>query len=158
MAPQQTSDGPDNTNLAISPGLIVGVVIVAAFFSTILFASIYRVYGRRDKSNNGLSSAAFAAREYEDITGIADFDADFWNPNRQRSNAQMTRMKEVRWINNMYAWERGREARMEAGELRPTTMMMGRKGENKSWDEYTVAEDSSGQEVSLSFLWAHVPY
>lgn len=151
MASQQTSNGPDNPSLAISPGLIVGIVIVAAFFSTIIFASIYRFYGRRGKGSSGLSSAAFAAREYEDITGIADFDAYFWNPNRQRSTAQMTRMKEVRWINNMYAWERGREARMEAGEIRPPTMMMGRKGENKSWDEYTVAEDSSGQEVSLTF-------
>ncbi|KAJ9610751.1 hypothetical protein H2200_005528 [Cladophialophora chaetospira] len=145
MTAQQQSDGPDNTSLAISPAIVVGIVIVAAFFCVILFASLYRFFSRQ-RDNNGLSSEAFAARDGEGI-GINP-DAAFWNPNRQRSAAQVTRMNEVRWINNMYAWERGRQARLEAGELRPTTMIAGRRGENKSWDEYTVGEDSSGRESS----------
>ncbi|EXJ57520.1 hypothetical protein A1O7_07868 [Cladophialophora yegresii CBS 114405] len=145
MAPQQSNDAPDNTALAISPALIVGIVIIAAFFCTLIFASLYRFCGRR--SSNGLTSEAFAARDTDTVVGINAGGA-FWNPNRQRSAAQMARMKEVRWINNMYAWERGRHARLETGEIRPTTMVMGRKGENRSWDEYTVAEDSSGREGS----------
>ncbi|OCT47233.1 hypothetical protein CLCR_02453 [Cladophialophora carrionii] len=145
MAPQQTNDNPDNTALAISPALIVGIVIIAAFFCTLIFASLYRFCGRR--SSNGLTSEAFAARDTDNVVGI-NAGGEFWNPNRQRSAAQIARMKEVRWINNMYAWERGRHARLEVGEIRPTTMIMGRKGENRSWDEYTVAEDSSGRDSS----------
>ncbi|ETI25422.1 hypothetical protein G647_02195 [Cladophialophora carrionii CBS 160.54] len=145
MAAQQTNDNPDNTALAISPALIVGIVIIAAFFCTLIFASLYRFCGRR--SSNGLTSEAFAARDTDNVVGI-NAGGESWNPNRQRSAAQTARMKEVRWINNMYAWERGRYARLEVGEIRPTTMIMGRKGENRSWDEYTVAEDSSGRDSS----------
>src|ERR1700761_8870562 len=147
MAPQQTSDGSDNSSLAISPSLIVGIVIVAAFFCCIAFASVYRFCSRQG-NNNGLTSAAFAAHDAGDALGGVDVDAGVWNPNRQRSAAQMARMKEVKWINNMYAWDRGRQARIEVGEIRPTTMIMGRRGESKSWDEYTVAEGSSGPGVS----------
>jgi hypothetical protein len=147
MAPQQTNNSSDNTSLAISPALIVGIVIAAAFFCTLVFATLYRFCGRRTDSKNGLTSAAFAARDADTIVGINP-DGEFWNPNRQRSAAQIARMKEVRWINNMYAWERGRHARLEVGEIRPTTMIIGRRGENRSWDEYTVAEDGLGQDVS----------
>ncbi len=148
MATQQDPNtSSDNNSLSISPGLVVGIVIIAAFFCVIVFASLYRFCSRRNDSN-GLSSMAFAAH---DADGLAiNPDADFWNPNRQRSAAQVARMKEVRWINNMYAWERGRQARLEAGEIKRTTMIAGRRGENKSWDEYTVDEDSSGRDVSCN--------
>jgi hypothetical protein len=146
MIAQQTSNGPDNASLAISPALIVGIVIVAAFFSIILVSTLYRFCSRR-KGNNGMSSATFNAHDNGDLTGL-NLDGDFWNPNRQRSAEQIARMKEVREINNMYAWERANEVRMGAGEIRSNNIIMGRKGENKSWDEYTIGEDSSGQQAS----------
>lgn len=54
-------------------------------------------------------------------------------------------MKEVRWINNMHAWERGRIAQMEIGELRPGTVTLKDGGKGKcsdgtSWDEWDAAE------------------
>lgn len=73
---------------------------------------------------------------------------DTFNPNRPRSAGQNARMLEVRRINNMYAWERGRHARMEIGEMRPTTMILGRSGQSRNWDEYTIADEDSGRAVS----------
>ncbi|KAH0839151.1 hypothetical protein AYO21_04744 [Fonsecaea monophora] len=132
MATQQ-NDNSGQTSLAISPSLIVGIVILASFACTIIFASIFR-YCRRGQS-------ALIDPESMDETG----GTDYYNPNKQRSAAQVARLREVRWVNNMYAWERGRQARLAIGEIRPTTMLMGRKGENKNWDEYTIAGDNSWQ-------------
>lgn len=129
----QVADQATQPTLTISPGLIVGIVILAAFAVTLISASIFR-YCRK----KGSSSI-----EYEiNAGGNQDY-----NPNRPRSAAQLARMKEVRWIDNMYAWERGREARMEAREIRPTTVVNGMSDQNKSWEEYTVADYSSGRDV-----------
>ncbi len=140
-----TSSSDDQSTLAVSPALIVGIVILAAFAVTVVSASVFRYCRRSDRSPS--AAAARAGEAYE-----LDVDADWkevYNPNRVRSTAQATRMKEVRWINNMHAWERGRQARMETGELRPPTVLPGRSGQNRSWDEYTVGDHhSSGREVS----------
>ncbi len=56
-------------------------------------------------------------------------------------------MKEVRWVNNMYAWERARNAKKEVGEVRPTTLLLGRPGQERNWDEWSsigTGESSSG--------------
>ncbi|KIX99721.1 uncharacterized protein Z520_04357 [Fonsecaea multimorphosa CBS 102226] len=137
MATQQNNDSGQST-LAISPSLIVGIVILAAFACIIIFASVFRYCRRSQSSLHDLEA-------FEE-TG----ETEFYNPNKPLSASQTARLKEVRWINNMYAWERGRRARMEAGELRPTTMIMGRKGENKNWDDYSTVGDSSWQTGSGS--------
>ncbi|OQU99440.1 hypothetical protein CLAIMM_05072 [Cladophialophora immunda] len=132
MATQQNDDS-GQSSLAISPSLIVGIVILASFACIILFASIFR-YCRRNQSN------LIDPEGLDEIGGT-----ELYNPNKQRSASQVARLKEVRWINNMYAWERGRQARLAVGEIRPTTMLMGRRGENKNWDEYTIMGDNSWQ-------------
>jgi hypothetical protein len=137
-------EGADNSSLSISPAVIIAIVILVAFFSTIIFASVYR-FCHRHKDIPNLSSANF--RQFD--TGNGDFNPDeFWNPNRLKCTEQQARLKQVREINQMHAWQRGREARIEIGELRRPTMMVGRSGENRSWDEYTVADGSSGRGVS----------
>ncbi|KIW93831.1 uncharacterized protein Z519_05146 [Cladophialophora bantiana CBS 173.52] len=148
MATQQNNDG--QSALAIAPSLIVGIVILASFACIIIFASIFR-YCRRSQST--LVDPGFAS----DTGG-----AEFYNSNKPPSAAQAVRLKEVRWINNMYAWERGRQARMEIGEIRPTTMLMGRRGENKNWDEYSIAGDNSWPNSTGSGNaageYSHTPY
>ncbi|EXJ67696.1 uncharacterized protein A1O5_09042 [Cladophialophora psammophila CBS 110553] len=136
MATQQNNGG--QSPLAIAPSLIVGIVILASFACIIIFASIFR-YCRRSQSS--LVDPELAS----DMGGT-----EFYNPNKPPSAAQSARLKEVRWINNMYAWERGRQARMEIGEIRPTTMLVGRRGENKNWDEYSLAGDNSWPNQSTS--------
>jgi hypothetical protein len=122
---------------AISPSLIVGIVILSAFVIVIIAASVFR-FCRQTNSRDG-NNASFD----DDLS-----DIDLFNPNQVRPASQVTRMREVRWINNMYAWERGRQARLEIGELRPTTMIAGnRKGEARNWDEWSVWEN---REVSPS--------
>ncbi|OAP56441.1 hypothetical protein AYL99_09620 [Fonsecaea erecta] len=134
MATQQNT-GSGQSTLAVSPSLIVGIVILAAFACIIIFASIFR-YCRRGQSSLSDPDAL------DDMGGT-----EFYNPNKQRSASQVARLREVRWINNMYAWERGRQARMEVGELRPTTMLVGKKGESRSWDEYSVTGDNPWQNI-----------
>jgi hypothetical protein len=122
---------------AISPSLIVGIVILSAFVIVIIAASVFR-FCRQTNSRDG-NNASFD----DDLS-----DIDLFNPNQVRPASQVTRMREVRWINNMYAWERGRQARLEIGELRPTTMIAGnRKGEARNWDEWSVWEN---REVSTN--------
>jgi hypothetical protein len=88
----------DSAGPAISPTLIVGIVIAAAFAVMLIVASIFR----------------FCHWNRSPVPNPDDDDeVDIFNPNRQRSEEQLIRMKEVRWINNMYAWERGRLAKME---------------------------------------------
>ncbi|EXJ86807.1 hypothetical protein A1O3_03761 [Capronia epimyces CBS 606.96] len=125
--------------LAISPALLVGIVILAAFAVIIIIASVCR-YCRSNKDGDGTRSASL---EYEaDQSG-----ANVFNPNRPRSAAQNARMKEVRWINNMYAWERGRQARIEIGELKAPSMLTGRTGKTRTWDEWS---SSGGDNTSPS--------
>lgn len=122
---------------AISPPLIVGIVILSAFVVIIIAASVFR-FCRHSNSRTGDNA------NFDDNLS----DVDLFNPNQVRPATQVTRMREVRWINNMYAWERGRQARLEIGELRPTTMIAGnRKGEARNWDEWSVWEN---REVSTN--------
>lgn len=132
MASQQ-GDQSNGSSLAISPALIVGIVIAGAFAVMIVVASTFR-YCRQ----SGPSTV-----DSDDEGG-----AGIFNPNRPRSATQVARMKEVRWINNMYAWERGRQAKIEIGEARPTTMLLGKPGQNRNWDEWSVADNSPGRNVS----------
>ncbi|KAK5193260.1 hypothetical protein LTR92_006629 [Exophiala xenobiotica] len=119
-------------SLPISPALIVGIVILVSFAVTIAIASIFG-YCRTSRS---------ASNDAEAIEG-----GDVFNPNRPRPAGQIARMKEVRWVNNMYAWERARNAKKEVGEVRPTTLLLGRPGQERNWDEWSsidTGESSSG--------------
>lgn len=134
MASQQVDQGSQGS-LAIAPALIVGIVIAAAFATMIIVASICG-YCRRSQSNS-----------VDNETGTTG--AEIFNPNRPRTAAQSARMKEVRWINNMYAWERGRLAKLETGEIRRATMLLGRQpGQSRSWDEWSIEEQTSSRRVS----------
>ena len=133
------SEPSDETStLPISPSVIVGIVIVLAFAVVIVGASLFRFCKRNGRST-----------PFDDNSNAQQNEGNIFNPNAQRSAAQIARMKEVRWINNMYAWERGREAMLESGELRPTTMIAGRKGEARNWDEWSTMQDENG-EVSIT--------
>lgn len=129
-----SADNGQPFGIAISPSWIVGIVILSAFVIIILAASTFRFYRRGNRGSSNPDN-------YE--TPLNDLgDIDLFNPNQVRSAGQDARMKEVRWINKMYAWERGRQARLEIGELRPTTMFAGsRKGKMKNWDEWSVWEN-----------------
>jgi len=135
-----TSDSDATPGPSVSPPLIVGIVIVCAFVAITIAASIFR-FCRQKRSRGDGGGANFDENSSE---------VDLFNPNTVRSTSQVARMKEVRWINNMYAWERGRHAKLEVGELRPTTMMFKgantRRGEARGWDEWSVWED---REVSF---------
>lgn len=125
-----SSPGP-----SISPSLIVGIVILCAFVAITIAASVFRFCRQKNSRDGG---ATFD----ENLSEV-----DLFNPNNVRPASQVARMREVRWINNMYAWERGRQAKLEVGELRPTTMFAAnRKGEARNWDEWSVWEN---REVSL---------
>jgi hypothetical protein len=129
-------------SLPISPALIVGIVILVSFAVTIAIASIFG-YCRTSRS---------ASNDAEAIEG-----GDVFNPNRPRPAGQIARMKEVRWVNNMYAWERARNAKKEVGEVRPTTLLLGRPGQERNWDEWSSIDtgessSGSGRQVSIAGL------
>ncbi|KIV94951.1 hypothetical protein PV10_02665 [Exophiala mesophila] len=126
----------ETSTLPISPSVIVGIVIVLAFAVVIVGASLFRFCKRNGRST-----------PFDDNSNAQQNEGNIFNPNAQRSAAQIARMKEVRWINNMYAWERGREAMLESGELRPTTMIAGRKGEARNWDEWSTMQDENGESL-----------
>lgn len=128
----------ESSTLPVSPSVIVGVVIVLAFALVIVGASLFRFCKRNGRTT-----------PFDDNSHPQQNEANIFNPNAQRCAAQIARMKEVRWINNMYAWERGREARLETGELRPTTMIAGRKGEARNWDEWSTMMEHN-REVSTT--------
>ncbi|KEF52278.1 uncharacterized protein A1O9_11518 [Exophiala aquamarina CBS 119918] len=126
-----TSPGDSSSGPSISPALIVGIVILCAFVAITIAASIFRFCRQKNSRDGG--NAPFD----EDLSEV-----DLFNPNIVRPASQVARMREVRWINNMYAWERGRQAKREVGELRPTTMFAAnRKGEARNWDEWSVWEN-----------------
>ncbi|KAL2434351.1 hypothetical protein ABEF95_002714 [Exophiala dermatitidis] len=144
MAPTQNNNQSGQVSLAVSPSVIVGIVIVAAFAVIIVIASVFRFCagngggcGKRNRST-GIG--------YEASQAGATLDADVFNPNRPRSEAQNARMREVRWINNLYAWHRGRQARLEIGETNPPAMPSGagRLWQNRSWEWGSIGENSSG--------------
>ena len=134
MAAQQMDPRSNQPSLVISPAVIVGIVILAVFSVTLVGAGVFR-YCRKNRS----TTPDFA---------VDNSSGQVFNLNRQRSAGQIARMREVRRINNMYAWERGRHARIEIGEIRPTTMLLGRQGEARNWDEWSIADNSSGRGVS----------
>ncbi|KIX03429.1 uncharacterized protein Z518_06981 [Rhinocladiella mackenziei CBS 650.93] len=127
MVVQQTDQNSRPTP-AISPTIIVGIVIVAAFAAIVIAASMFRYCCK---------NASSAIETESDASG-----SDIFNPYRPRSAEQNARMKEVRWINNMYAWGRSRQARIENGEIRPPIMILGRAGQCGNWDEWSVADKS----------------
>ncbi|KAK4943548.1 hypothetical protein LTR10_016842 [Elasticomyces elasticus] len=126
----QQQDPDSQGSLAISPGLIVGIVIAASFATTIIVASVYGYCRKRQETSAD--------------AGIGENEAEIFNPNRVRTAGQTARLREVRWINNMYAWERGRYAKLEIGELRRATMLLGKQpGQNRSWDEWSSIEEQT---------------
>lgn len=137
MAPAQQG----NQTLAISPSLIVGIVILAAFALVIIIASVCR-FCCGDGPRKGKNRSA--SIQYE---GAANGGIDVFNPNRPRSAEQLARMQQVRWINNMYAWERGRQARMEIGELKPDDAHL---GHNRNWGDWSSIGDNSSGSASGS--------
>lgn len=139
-----SSADDDSSGPSISPSIIVGIVILSAAVVVIIAASVFRFY-----SHSGNKSA------FDDNNS----DLDLFNPNQVRPASQVARMKEVRWINNMYAWERGRQARLEIGELRPTTMFAGnRQGEARDWDEWSVCKNREVSFAILTHYPRHCPY
>lgn len=129
----------DSFGPSISPSLIVGIVIISAAVVIIIAASVFRFYSNKSESVDNDNNNS---------------DIDLFNPNQVRPASQMARMKEVRWINNMYAWERGRQARLEIGELRPTTMFAGnRAGEARDWDEWSVCKNPQVSESERDHIY-----
>ncbi|KAI1629205.1 hypothetical protein EDD37DRAFT_40671 [Exophiala viscosa] len=127
MASQQQNQ---DSSLAISPALIVGIVIAVSFATTIIVASVYGYCRKR--------------RETSADDEIGENEAPIFNPNRVRTAGQTARLKEVRWINNMYAWEEGRHAKLETGELRRATMLLGKQpGQSRGWDEWSSIEEQT---------------
>ncbi|KIW10451.1 hypothetical protein PV08_11415 [Exophiala spinifera] len=123
MASQKDAQASQST-LPISPSVIVGIVILCAFCAMVLIASVFG-YCR-----NNRSSTTTDLEFEESLNGI--------NRNRPLTASQAARMKEVRWINNMYAWERARHARKEVGgETRSAAVLVGRVGEERHWDEWS---------------------
>ncbi|KAK6366465.1 hypothetical protein LTS17_010550 [Exophiala oligosperma] len=121
------------STLPVSPSVIVGIVILCAFCVMVLVASVF-AYCRNNRSTT--------------TDAEADDGYDIFNPNRPVSASQAARMREVRWINNMYAWERAREARKEVGEVRNTALFVGRVGEERHWDEWSSIGTGDGDSAS----------
>ncbi|KAL6247022.1 hypothetical protein RBB50_006329 [Rhinocladiella similis] len=129
MASPRDGQGSQST-LPISPSVIVGIVILCAFCITVLIASVFG-YCR----NNRSTTTDLETEESLDV----------FNPNRPLTAGQAARMKEVRWVNNMYAWERARQARKEVGGVRSTALFVGRVGEERHWDEWSSIGSSGGK-------------
>lgn len=75
----------------LSPPIVILICILGALVLVVLGAVIYRLCRR--------SSESVTSDDGETVT---------FNPNK-RSAEQTQRMEEVRWINNMYVWDRARE-------------------------------------------------
>ncbi|EXJ88014.1 hypothetical protein A1O1_04941 [Capronia coronata CBS 617.96] len=143
---QQGSQASQSATLPISPSLIVGIVILAAFAVIIVIASVFRFCCGNGNGNPGGNRESKKRSMRVEDEANANVDTDEFNPNRPRSAAQLARMKEVRDINNMYAWERARRAKIEIGELSPPPPLMSRRhsrnGTSDAWS--SIGDISSG--------------
>lgn len=96
----QTRSSPSQPTATISPSLIALICILGAVCLVVVATSAYRLC-RLHRSPN---------------PGPREDSGDIFNPNQPRTQTQVDRMKEVRWINNLYAWERELVARVECGD------------------------------------------
>lgn len=119
----------------LSPPIVILTCILGALVSVVLGAVIYRLC--RKSSETVLND---------------DSETVNFNPNK-RSAEQIQRMEEVRWINNMYIWDRAREEEeYERGWYYKHSAAKGYLARHERADVYKSHCDSQQSQYNVSYI------